>query len=62
MDEIKILIFNLLNSNPALSTSKMAAQVGISYASLRHYLEKMKSENLIKREGSDRGGKWVIIK
>jgi predicted ArsR family transcriptional regulator len=48
--------------NPVLSTPEMAEQVGISYASLRHHLEKMRSENLIKREGADKGGKWVIIK
>lgn len=40
----------------------MAKQVSISYGSLRHHLEKMKSENLIKREGADKGGKWIIIK
>jgi predicted HTH transcriptional regulator len=56
------LIFNLLSSNPAISTSELAKQVGISYGSLRHHLEKMKSENLIKREGADKGGKWIIIK
>jgi ATP-dependent DNA helicase RecG len=61
-DEIRRLILNLLNSNPVISTSEMAKQVGLSYGSLRHHLEKMKNENLIKREGSDKGGKWIIIK
>jgi predicted HTH transcriptional regulator len=61
-DVIKNLIINVLNSNPAISTSEMAKQVSISYGSLRHHLEKMKSENLIKREGADKGGKWIIIK
>lgn len=39
----------------------MAKQLGISEGSLRHHLEKMKRDGLIKREGSDKGGKWVVI-
>jgi predicted HTH transcriptional regulator len=29
---------------------------GISY-----YIEKMKQNNIIRREGPDKGGKWIII-
>ena len=39
----------------------MAEQIGVSYASIRHYLDKMKNENIIQREGSTKSGKWVVI-
>ncbi|MDR1557121.1 MAG: winged helix-turn-helix transcriptional regulator [Tannerellaceae bacterium] len=51
----------ILNSNPIISRSEMANQLEISEGSLRHHLEKMKSENLIRREGSDKGGKTICF-
>jgi hypothetical protein len=39
----------------------MANHLKISEGSLRHHLEKMKCENLIRRSGSDKGGKWLVI-
>jgi ATP-dependent DNA helicase RecG len=50
----------LIGSNPTISALEMANQLGISYGSLRHLLEKMKGENLIRREGADKGGKWIV--
>jgi len=54
-------ILSIIHMNPSISRSEMVRQLGISEGSLRHHLERMKSENLIKREGSDKGGKWIII-
>jgi predicted HTH transcriptional regulator len=54
-------ILELLISNATISRSEIANQLEISEGSLRHYLGKMKIENLIRREGADRGGKWIVI-
>jgi len=59
--EIKNKILTILNSDATISTIAIAEQIGVSYNSIRHYLEKMKSENLIRREGGDKGGKWIVI-
>ncbi len=60
--EIKSRILSILDSNPTISRLEMVKQLGISEGSLRHHLEKMKHENILKREGADKGGKWLIIK
>jgi DNA-binding transcriptional ArsR family regulator len=39
----------------------MTEQAGLPYGGLRHHLEKMREEGLIRREGADKGGKWVVI-
>jgi len=59
--EIKVQILSLLTSNSMISMPKMADYLGVSYASLRHHLETMKNENIIRREGADKGGKWIIM-
>jgi len=59
--EIKSLILELIKSNASISRSEMADQIGISESSLRHHLETMKSENIVRREGADKGGKWIVV-
>jgi DNA-binding Lrp family transcriptional regulator len=39
----------------------MAEKLGIFESTLRHHLEKLKREGVIKREGADKGGKWVVV-
>ena len=59
--EVRRCILELMKSNAAISRSEMANQIGISESSVRHHLETMKNNNIIRREGSDKGGKWIII-
>ena len=59
--EIRNLIMELLIYSPSISRSVIAGQLGISEGSVRHHLEKMKNENIIRRSGPDKGGKWIII-
>ncbi|MDR0682751.1 MAG: transcriptional regulator, partial [Dysgonamonadaceae bacterium] len=40
---------------------EMANHLEISESSLRHHLEKLKRENLIRRSGPDKGGRWLVI-
>jgi ATP-dependent DNA helicase RecG len=59
--ETRELILTSLKSNPTISLRDMAEQTGIPYGGLRHHLEKMREEGLIRREGADKGGKWIVI-
>jgi len=49
-------------SNAQISRSEMAKKLNITEGSLRHHLEQLKNAGIIRREGADKGGKWVIIK
>jgi DNA-binding transcriptional ArsR family regulator len=40
----------------------MIEQLNITEGSLRHHLEQLKNNGIIRRDGADKGGKWVIIK
>jgi biotin operon repressor len=52
----------LLEKDSAISTPDIAKQLNISYASVRHHIEKLKEDGRISREGADKGGIWVVIK
>jgi predicted HTH transcriptional regulator len=39
----------------------MAEKLGISSDLAKYYIDKLKKNNLIKREGSDRGGIWIVL-
>lgn len=40
----------------------MANKLGINRSAILKHLKKMQEENLIRREGSQKSGKWIIIK
>ncbi|GHT05127.1 hypothetical protein AGMMS49525_12170 [Bacteroidia bacterium] len=61
-EEIKTLIIELIKSNNKISRSEMIEQLNITEGSLRHHLEQLKNNGIIRRDGADKGGKWVIVK
>ena len=40
----------------------MAERLGINRSAVSKHLKKMQDTGVIRREGPDKGGKWVIIK
>jgi ATP-dependent DNA helicase RecG len=56
----KILI--LLSDNPKISTQELADIIGLTYDGIKWQLNKLKSQGIIRREGANKGGKWIILK
>ena len=55
-------IITALTENPQITIVALAEQIGISKGGIRWHLDKLREEGIIKREGSSRNGKWVVIK
>ncbi|GAB6121606.1 hypothetical protein JCM30204_27550 [Dysgonomonas termitidis] len=55
-------ILNLMAENPSITTAQLAEKVEISVAAINKQIAKLKKQNLLRRDGADKGGKWVIIK
>jgi ATP-dependent DNA helicase RecG len=53
-------ILNILKANAKISRIKIASQLNLTEAQVIYYLRVMKDKGLIRREGADRGGKWVV--
>ena len=54
----KILAY--LRANPAATQREIAAAVGLSARGVEWNLKNLKAAGLLRREGSDRKGTWVV--
>lgn len=54
-------ILELLKTHPEYSARKLSNVVGITEKAVEKQLAKLKAEGLLKRNGPDKGGKWVVI-
>ena len=54
-------ILQQLKDHPTYSARKLADVIGITAKAVEKHLAKLKSEGLIKREGPDKGGSWIVL-
>lgn len=55
-------IVALINANPRHSARTLAESIGISAKGVEKQLAKLKSQGIIRRNGSDKGGTWEIVR
>ena len=51
----------LLKVHPNYSARKLAEVIGITPKAVEKHLAKLKAEGVIKREGPDKGGSWIVL-
>ena len=54
-------ILSILEEHPDYSARKLAEVIGKTQKAVEKHLSKLKAEGLIRRDGPDKGGKWVVI-
>jgi len=55
-------IFEIIENNPSLSIKQIAQIVNLTEEGVKYHLKKFKKNGRIKREGSKKKGKWIIVK
>ena len=55
-------IFELIKANPNISRQQLCNELGINPSAVQKHIEKLKAENVIKRQGGANGGHWEIIR
>ena len=60
MTALKIIA--AIDDNGSVTVSEMAKDTGISDRTVLRYLKEFQEAGLLKREGSDKFGKWIIVK
>ena len=60
-NQIEIDIFELIKCNPSITVNEITEELNSTIDSIRHYINKLKNQNVIKHEGSTKAEKWVII-
>lgn len=57
-----LTVYNVIRNTPSATYYDIAAQLKKSIATVKRHLQKLKELGFIEREGSDKAGKWVILK
>ena len=60
--EMAELVFQLIKADPCITQMEIASKLSITLKQTKTALDNLKKNNRIKREGSARNGKWIIIK
>jgi ATP-dependent DNA helicase RecG len=55
-------ILHLIQENSQITISEMSEAIGVSQSAINQQIIKMRNAAIIRRDGADKGGKWVIIK
>lgn len=45
-----------------ISTTELAAELGCALRTIKNHLASLKKLGVLKREGSDKNGSWVLVK
>ena len=48
-------------ANPQITTTKMAASLGINRSAVSKHIKRMQEDGIIRRVGPDKGGFWEVI-
>ena len=57
---IQLEIVNLIRENPKISYKKMSDILKINISAIQKHINKLKNAGIIRRDGADFGGKWII--
>ena len=55
-------ILGMITQNSKVTSTQMAEALGINRSAVSKHLKRMQEDGIIKREGPDKGGKWVVLK
>jgi len=60
--ESQIRILHLISADPKISKKDMSNEIGISTTAIDKNISSLKKRRIIRRVGSDKGGRWEIIR
>ena len=55
-------VFSLIEKDNTITADKLAEQLGVSVRTVKRELKRLKDSGQIERIGSDKTGKWKIVK
>lgn len=54
-------ILDMIAQNAKVTSTQMAEAIGINRSAVSKHLKKMQEAGIIRREGPDKGGKWIVL-
>ena len=54
-------ILQIIKDNPTITRNSLAEIIGISTSAIQKHINRLKADNIIVRQGGDRGGFWKVL-
>ena len=54
-------ILQFMRLNPSITAREISLQLEITFGGVRYHIKKLKDSGIIKRQGSTKSGKWIIV-
>ncbi|MBR1741925.1 MAG: HTH domain-containing protein [Lachnospiraceae bacterium] len=55
------IIIDVIKSNPSITISELKDKIQVTDRTIARYLKDMRDAEIIQREGSDNGGRWIVL-
>ena len=55
------IILQLIKDDPTITRNAIAEIIGISPSAIQKHINRLKEDNVIVRQGGDRGGFWKVL-
>ena len=62
LTERQQVIFELIKESPSITAKQMSETLSVSQRTIERDLSALKENGVLKREGKDNGGEWVVAK
>ncbi len=61
MKNTRQAVLSLIRDDNSISISEIAKILNINRSAVQKHIDNLKKENIVQREGADKGGKWVVV-
>ncbi len=61
-DDLETSLLVAIETNPELTQKALGEKLGVSTATVKRMLAKLQEEGIVQRKGSNRKGKWIVMK
>jgi predicted HTH transcriptional regulator len=50
-----------MSENPFITKAQISENIGVTVSAINQQIAKLKKQNIIRRDGADKGGSWVLL-
>ncbi len=61
LTDFEIKLLNIIDAHPKMTQTELGYELGVSPSTIKRELRKLQNNRVVRREGSNRDGKWIVL-
>ncbi len=61
MKNTRHAVLDLIREDNSISISAISERLNITRSTIQKHIDNLRNDGLIRREGADKGGRWVVM-